>query len=230
MSEHRRPKDIVELSPTSRAGCRSCGRKIMEGSWRIGEHFFMEKYEKWGVKYYHRSCAEENGAVLKRLKLTNDLGCSKSKRKLEDDLCSLNRQRIQMEVSNITKSEGKRRRLVYEERASLREKLRKLRTSFAEKLHVRPYWIFQDIALDGIVERMPSNSYELLQVKGIGYKKLKSFGSPILKIVASFKKSHCDEENGEGGDDIIVERELTIDEIVNQRFKEAEERGEVIEL
>ncbi len=243
-----RPYDKVESSPTSRATCRICREKIMKGTLRIGEHYFFHKYEKWSVKYYHGQCVENDESVLNRLNFpkrkSNDKSFAKSKRKLEDVLSNPNKERIQMEANDIENSAEKRRRLVHNDRGSLREELRQLRLRFATRLDVPAYIIFQDTVLDAIVEAMPSNSYELLQVKGIGEKKLQSYGSSILKIIASYQttaspskrnQSKCRDEDDEDEDedeedDIEVEKALSVNEIVKQRYREAEEKGNVIEL
>ena len=241
---NRRPHDKVEASPTSRATCKICNLKIMKGDSRIGQHFFLYKYKKWGLQYYHCSCVEKHEDILNDLNFpkkqkSDDTSYARSKRKLEDVLSSPNKEWIQMEINNLGKSNEKRRRLIHDERGSLRENLRKLRTTFASRLAVPPYFIFHDSVLDEIVEEMPTNKDELLRVKGIGPKKFESFGLSILLIIGSYrrslningskqKKSKGIEEDDE--EDIVVEKSLTVNEIVERRFLKAKQKGNVIEL
>ena len=246
-----RPYDHVESSPTSRATCRICNLKIMKGDWRIGERFYLFKYKKWGLQYYHRKCVEENENILNNLNFPKKRGDNKryarSKRKLEDVISSSNKEWIRMEINEIADSNHKRRRLIYDEKGSLREKLRKLRTRLASLSDVPPYFIFHDSVLDGLVEHMPTNEDELLKIKGMGPKKCESFGSDILETIdsyrnhegASMKSGRCkddseddnDKDDSEDDNDYVeLEKALTVNEIVEQKFVEAKQKGNVIEL
>lgn len=57
---------------------------------------------------------------------------------------------------------------------------------------VSAYTVFTNAALDGICATLPSNEDDLLEVKGIGKKKLESYGDDILEIVRQYT-------DGEGG-------------------------------
>jgi ATP-dependent DNA helicase RecQ len=77
--------------------------------------------------------------------------------------------------------------LFEERRVLLRQKLRRLRSSFARQLDVPPYIIFHDTTLDSIVENMPTTRQGLLACYGIGPKKLSDFGEEILDVIAQHR-------------------------------------------
>ncbi len=249
--EMSRPFDKLEKSPTSQAKCRICNAKIGKGEWRIGEHYLYRKLEKWSVKWYHRSCVEADKDVLNSLNFPSKH--TTSKRKYEEVTGSPNKVWIQMEANEIKGGENKKQRLVHHDRGSLREELRQLRLQFAKSMDVPPYIIFNNDTLDDLVETMPSSENELLKVKGIGPKKISSFGSSILSTIASYRIScgldesprsdtrqvksarrrlcyDSDASDDSDEDSIEVEKELSVDDIVEKRFKEAEEKGNVIVL
>ena len=64
--------------------------------------------------------------------------------------------------------------------------LKKLRTTIAKKKHVPAYIVFSDAALRDMARRRPSNPYSFIQVKGIGQKKTKQYGSDVLKVIGDY--------------------------------------------
>lgn len=61
------------------------------------------------------------------------------------------------------------------------ERLRALRKQLAEKEGVPPYVVFSDVTLRDIVRRRPRTLAEFVQVKGVGRKKLVSYGKVFLE-------------------------------------------------
>jgi superfamily II DNA helicase RecQ len=246
---HRRPYDKVEQSPNSLANCRICKSRISKGCWRIGAHYLFERTQAWNVKYYHKSCCEQNTKILNGLKLpcgsTND-ACNLSGKRKHSDISATQKKRIEEETTNHLNSVNKRHRVVHNERGDLRELLRKLRLKFASHLDVAPYMILSNSVLDSLVETMPSNKEQFLQIKGLGPKKYEKFGTTFLFAISQYKamknstgmqQSSNKHQNileptseKDDSDDIVFEKELTVSDIVERRFKEAKEKGNIVEL
>jgi ATP-dependent DNA helicase RecQ len=63
------------------------------------------------------------------------------------------------------------------------EKLRLLRLEIARKLGLPPYVVFHDKTLKELTILKPQSRAEMLQVTGIGEKKLERFGDGFLEII-----------------------------------------------
>lgn len=70
-----------------------------------------------------------------------------------------------------------------EQIAHLRTQLKQYRINQSQPIKKPAYTIFTNAALDGICELLPTTHEELLEVKGIGKKKLELYGDDILGIV-----------------------------------------------
>lgn len=68
----------------------------------------------------------------------------------------------------------------------LYERLRNLRIELAKEQMVPAYIIFSDSTLRDICRLLPTHPEELLQVTGIGQKKLEQYGSRILEVVLEY--------------------------------------------
>jgi len=66
------------------------------------------------------------------------------------------------------------------------EALRKLRAIIARKKGVPAYIIFSDAALRDMARRRPSTSRGLLEVKGVGRKKLQQYGEVVLGAIKDY--------------------------------------------
>ena len=64
-------------------------------------------------------------------------------------------------------------------------KLKLWRKSKAIKENIKPYIIFSDSSLISIVNRLPKSIEELLQVRGVGEKKVEKYGDEILKLLSN---------------------------------------------
>ncbi|MCE9635422.1 MAG: DNA helicase RecQ [Planctomycetes bacterium] len=65
--------------------------------------------------------------------------------------------------------------------------LRTLRREIATELSVPPYVVFGDVTLEELARVRPSDDMSLLNVRGVGQKKLESFGARFLAAIAA----HC---------------------------------------
>lgn len=63
------------------------------------------------------------------------------------------------------------------------EELKKWRKEKAYKERIRPYIIFSDSSLIEIVNNMPKTKEELLEIRGVGTKKIEAYGDNILEII-----------------------------------------------
>lgn len=137
------------------------------------------------------------------------------------------------------------------------EKLRELRREIAEKEKVPPYIIFSDVTLREMSGLLPRSEQELLQVKGIGERKLEAYGTEFLSLI----NAYCEEKGierkvkmlvyperkpaaksakepshhityqmlqaGKGIEDIAVEREMSVRTVENHIIKCDEEGMEI---
>ncbi|MBA3708732.1 MAG: DNA helicase RecQ [Planctomycetes bacterium] len=67
---------------------------------------------------------------------------------------------------------------------ALFERLRRLRRLLAERRHVPPYVIFTDATLHLLASERPGSLSAMLEVKGVGERKLKLYGPAFLTVVA----------------------------------------------
>ena len=80
---------------------------------------------------------------------------------------------------------------VAEEKANteeLFEALRYERMRIAKEKDVPPYIIFSDKTLREMVDQLPMTEIDLLDINGVGYKKMEEYGMNFLKIIASHMK------------------------------------------
>ncbi|MDR1121375.1 MAG: HRDC domain-containing protein [Dysgonamonadaceae bacterium] len=70
------------------------------------------------------------------------------------------------------------------------ETLRNWRAKKAAELAMPVYIVLQQKTLLDLLEKLPVNSKELLQINGFGEKKLKQFGSEVLKIIQDFREKN----------------------------------------
>lgn len=69
------------------------------------------------------------------------------------------------------------------------ELLRELRMDLAQEASVPPYLIFSDSTLKEMCEKLPKNSIQFLQVKGVGQNKLDKYGEQFLAVIEKFKQT-----------------------------------------
>jgi ATP-dependent DNA helicase RecQ len=66
---------------------------------------------------------------------------------------------------------------------ALFQALRALRRDIARELSLPPYMVFSDVTLEDMARRRPATLSEMLAVKGVGQKKLDSFGQRFLELL-----------------------------------------------
>jgi ATP-dependent DNA helicase RecQ len=64
--------------------------------------------------------------------------------------------------------------------------LRALRRDLARDLGVPPYVVFSDVTLEELARVRPSTPFAFLQVRGVGQKKLESFGAQFLDAIRTY--------------------------------------------
>ena len=64
--------------------------------------------------------------------------------------------------------------------------LRECRKKLADENGVPPYVIFHDATLMAMIEQKPTTSAELLQVNGVGQRKLDKYGSDFLTVISRY--------------------------------------------
>ncbi|MDO5335168.1 MAG: HRDC domain-containing protein, partial [Coriobacteriia bacterium] len=69
--------------------------------------------------------------------------------------------------------------------AELFERLRALRKRLADEAGVPPYMVFSDATLRGLAQRRPKSKEQMLDVSGVGQKKLERYGAEFLAEIAS---------------------------------------------
>ncbi|MBN3135065.1 ATP-dependent DNA helicase RecQ [Pectobacterium punjabense] len=70
-------------------------------------------------------------------------------------------------------------------------KLRKLRKSIADEDNIPPYVVFSDATLLEMSELMPITAGELLNINGVGHRKLERFGAPFMNMI----RDHVDNDD-----------------------------------
>jgi len=68
------------------------------------------------------------------------------------------------------------------------ESLKKWRKEKAYKERIKPYIIFSDTSLIAISNSKPKNLDELLEIRGVGVKKIEAYGKELLNIIEVFNK------------------------------------------
>ncbi|KQL51175.1 ATP-dependent DNA helicase RecQ [Heyndrickxia shackletonii] len=70
------------------------------------------------------------------------------------------------------------------------EDLRQLRREIASIEKIPPYIIFSDQTLQEMSIRMPTTDNELLQIKGVGERKLEQYGSAFLTVILAYREQN----------------------------------------
>ncbi|MDO4534381.1 MAG: DNA helicase RecQ [Clostridium perfringens] len=63
-----------------------------------------------------------------------------------------------------------------------------LRKNLSNKEGVRPYMIFSDTTIMDIINNLPKSNEELLNIKGMGEKKILKYGKSIINLINSYSK------------------------------------------
>jgi len=102
---------------------------------------------------------------------------------------------IDDDISDASNTDTKEKK-VRINKTQLKEELKQYRMQQSVPIKKPAYTIFSNAALDGIYAYLPSTKEELLDVKGIGPKKVEMFGDDILAIVSRYR-SDGDSNHGQ---------------------------------
>ena len=132
-----------------------------------------------------------------------------------------------------------RNKLRKEEERILRNILFRAR-EILSRIHKKPpSRIFNESNLRSIMKNLPTTEKELLECWGIGKKKCEQFGPFLLIDIKIFLVMVCGDGNGteinsKDGDeserDVIVEKLMSIEDVVNEKFERAKKNNEIIIL
>lgn len=78
---------------------------------------------------------------------------------------------------------------------ALFEELRKVRSMLAKEHAVPPYVIFSDATLREMAQHYPETEVEMRVIKGVGERKLQSYGTPFTEVIAAYIKEHGKNKN-----------------------------------
>jgi HRDC domain len=87
------------------------------------------------------------------------------------------------------------------------QRLKSLRTAFAQRLQVEPFRIFHNSTLEDIVYHSPRTLQALGEIHGIGPKKVESFGSAVLAVLLlepSQREEHRIQKHGRHSSRAVV--------------------------
>ena len=132
--------DKAEHSPNNMANCQSCRTKIWKSQVRIGKDVLYVPNGTYSHKYCHLQCFETDQQSDANLRLELNSG-----RSVQEELMQHHKDQIALQALQL-------------ERSDLREDLRQLRLGYARRLHVPPFFIFDDSVLDQLVATMPQTS------------------------------------------------------------------------
>ncbi len=82
----------------------------------------------------------------------------------------------------------------------LREILLDLRKKVADKNKIPPYTVFQDVSINDMTLKYPTNLEEMKNIHGVGESKAKKYGSEFIQIIADYVKDN----------NILRDEELTV--------------------
>ena len=94
------------------------------------------------------------------------------------------RDRRDRRSSSASSSEREDPELSAEDQA-LFDDLRALRRQLAAEQKIAPYMVFNDVTLQEMASQRPSNPDQLLRIRGIGERKLETFGAVFLQAIAA---------------------------------------------
>lgn len=66
---------------------------------------------------------------------------------------------------------------------TIKKELKKFRLEQSKIEGIKPYYIFKDVQMEDLLEKMPKTKDELLNVSGFGTAKVNKYGDEILKIL-----------------------------------------------
>lgn len=106
-------------------------------------------------------------------------------------------QLIQASIQKIRKEEIKKEQAPKATRERLRDELfellRELRRKLAQERGIPPYLVFSDASLEEMAAKKPITDEDMLNINGVGERKMVLFGSPFMEIVRDFVRNKTEE-------------------------------------
>ncbi len=166
---------IDVLRGTSNERIRAAGHDRLS-TWGIGAHFSVQEWASLIRQLIHRGYLEQDIARYSVLRLTS---AARPLLRGEETL-ELAKPRIRTpsrrRPSKAAAGAGR-----YDEQ--LFEALRTLRKSIADAQGVPPYIIFGDATLVEMARELPATAAALLEITGVGQKKLERYGDDFLAVI-----------------------------------------------
>lgn len=137
-------------------------------------------------------------------------------------------QLTEVERETITDKRQRKKRFIEELEAEdnspgekLFQELRQLRLTLSKIEKVPPYVIFSDTTLRAMASSLPLTEYELLDVPGVGKKKMELYGGHFLEAIKKFSGHEKDADQDEEEEDLFEPGKNFEDDL----FREEEERS-----
>jgi len=169
-----------------------------------------EKHLAWAQSYLnlHKTVEKDYTAKYDKYKIaknTNKLIIEISEPKTSEPKTSVGEDKTEMmvKVATIAEQKSKKEPISKTESTSIAEpvsvaepvsinepdilkELKAYRLQKSRKENIKPYFIYNDMQLKDLIEKMPRNSRELQNVAGFGEAKTNKYGKDILQIIARF--------------------------------------------
>lgn len=101
------------------------------------------------------------------------------------------------------------------------QELRQLRLALSKAEKVPPYVIFSDTTLRAMASSLPLTEYELLDVSGVGKRKMELYGGHFLEVIKKFSGHEKSDEQADEEEDIFDPRRKFEEDL----FREEDERS-----
>lgn len=151
----------------------------------IGKDVSRSEWMQYGRELLRLGYVEQNAERFNTIELTQ-LGKLSLKKRAP----------IMLTKPLLTAKLGKEKRKTAQSRTgelacneALFDKLKILRKKLADERRVPAYIVFSDVTLKGMASRLPRSEAELLDVSGVGEKKLAQYGAAFLHEIDVFLKS-----------------------------------------
>ncbi len=164
----------------------SQSRRILENghhqlsTYNIGKEYTRKQWQSIAYQLLEQGYLQQEGIEYPVVSLT-----------LASHAVLFQKQKVQIVVPVEKKATEPEMDLDYDR--NLFEELRGLRKVLANSLAVPPYIVFNDATLKEMATVFPRTPDELLQINGVGARKLESFGDDFLDTISSYcERNHID--------------------------------------
>ena len=164
--------DVLRGVPSERSAAAGHDRL---STWGIGRHHGAQEWSSLIRQLIHRGYLEQDIARYSVLRLTP---AARPLLRGEETL-ELARPRVKAPARRKPAAKGGPGR----QDQALFERLRALRKALADEQGVPPYIVFGDATLVEMAQRLPSTASALLEISGVGQKKLERYGAAFLDAI-----------------------------------------------